>query len=196
MSLFSRFAVPATCLIAWPVIAQAPTRMGIQASLLKPQSDIFRSAVDDKMGLDVGIHVATELGGGHILRPRFDYLHFPTRTDTYTAGVTSDYKLNGLSLGVDYLYHLQKTPQGFYLLAGLALNRWKIESEDISITIIPPSGPVVARTPMNETSTKLAVSIGAGYQFTSRFGLEGRYQAGRIFNSDANFLQAGLTFSF
>ena len=196
MSTFSRFVLQATCLLALPALAQSSTQMGIQASFLRPQSDILRSAVDDKTGLDVGVHGALDFGGGHLLRPRLDYLHFPTRTDTYSGGITSDYKLNGLSLGVDYLYHLERATRGFYVLAGLAVTRWKIETDDVSIITFPPNPPVVTRTPVNETSTKAGFAFGAGYQFTPRFGIEGRYQVGRIFNSDANLFQAGATFRF
>ena len=196
MPILSRFILRAACILALPVLAQTPTRMGLQVGLLRPQSDVLRSAVDDKTGLDAGIHLALDLGHGHALRPRLDYLHFPTRTDTYTGGVKSDYKLSGLSLGMDYLYHLEQAPQGFYVLAGLAMNRWKIASEDISIITIYPNPPVVTRTPVSETSTKVALAVGAGYQFTPQFGLEGRYQVGRIFNADANLFQAGITFRF
>lgn len=192
----SRFVVKASCLLALPILAQTPTGMGVQVGLLRPQSDILRSAVDDKTGLEAGIHLALDLGHGHALRPRLDYLHFPTRTNTYSGGITSDYKLSGLSLGMDYLYHLQRSPQGFYVLAGLAMNRWKIATEDISILTVYPNPPIVTRTPVSETSTKAALAVGVGYQFTPQFGFEGRYQVGRIFDSDANLLQAGITFRF
>lgn len=196
MTTYFRSMFLAAGLVALPALAQPATRLGFQANLLSPQSKILRSAVDDQSGLGAGLHLALDFKGGHALRPRLDYLYFPTRTDTFSGGVTSDYRLRGLSAGADYLYHLDRGTQGFYVLAGLAITRWKIETDEVSIVTVYPNPPVVTRTPVNETSTKTGFSFGVGHQFTPRVGVEARYQIGRIFNSDANFLQAGATFRF
>lgn len=182
-------------LISLPAQSQS-LQIGLQAGFIQPQSDVLRSAVNDKSGFNAGLHLAIHLGNGKLLRPRLDYLHFPTRTDQFSGGITSDYKLSGLSLGVDYLHHFRGTNQGFYLLGGVSMNQWKVKAEDISVTIIPPNPPVVTRSPSNATSNKAALTAGLGYQFTPSFGFEARYQMGRIFESDANFIQAGFTCRF
>ena len=162
------------CAAALPALAEAP-RFGLHAGLAAPQSDL-KDMVDSRVGLFLGGHVLFDLGQGLQLRPRVEYLAFPEAYDRQTV--------TGWSVGADALYYLKgHTRQGVYLAAGLGLMAWKAEVD----------------TPLgtgSETTHKLAVNAGAGYQFNNLFGLEGRYVVSKIWDDDAGMFQAVATFRF
>ncbi len=170
------FAV--TALAATSLAAQEGPRFGLQATLNQPQSDL-KDAVDSKLGFGVGAHLFVDLGKGHALRPRLDYIWFPEYS-AYGASL----KVNNLSVGADYLYFVEGKAEGIYFTAGLSANRWKAELSD----------PLFGNT--SESTTKLGLAAGLGYQFNKTVGAELRYQKGKAWEGDFDFIQAGVTFRF
>ena len=165
--------------------AQEGPRFGLQATLSLPQGDL-KDAVDSKMGYGVGAHVTFDLQGGHMIRPRLDATWYPKYTVSDAFGSAS-VTYSNLSLGADYLYFVEGKPQGLYFTGGLSAVQWKGEA---SVNVLGISGSD------SETTTKLGLAAGLGYQFNKTVGAELRYQTSKVWDGNANSLQAGVTFRF
>ncbi len=153
-------------------------RFGVQASLNQPQSDL-KEAVDSKLGFGIGAHALVDFGSGHALRPRLDYLWYPEYKPA--PGVSN--KVSNLSVGADYLYFVEGKAEGVYFTGGLALNRWKAETSLLGFT-------------GSETTTKLGLAAGVGYQFNKAVGAEVRYLKGKAGEADFDSIQVGASFRF
>lgn len=175
-----RLAVLALALSAGLARAEDP-RFGVQVHGNIPTGDL-KDAVDSKLGVGGGAHVTFDLGNGHVVRPRLDYVFFPEATVSAIKN-----KVNCLSAGADYLYFLAEKPEGLYLTAGLALHHWKVDATAAGISA-------------SDTSNKPGFSAGLGYNFNSSFGAEVRYLASKYGAGSrditANALQVGVTLRF
>jgi len=179
------FALVAAALVAPTLVAQEGPRFGLQAGVNLPQSDL-KDAVDSKMGFNVGAHMALDFKGGHMLRPRLDYTWFPEYSAS-AGGASASAKLSNISLGADYLYFVDGKPEGFYFTGGLALVQWKMEA-----SISYPGFSASA----SETTTKVGLAAGVGYQFNKTVGGEVRYMKSSAWEGDLDMLQVGVTFKF
>ncbi|MBP1773700.1 MAG: outer membrane protein beta-barrel domain [Holophagaceae bacterium] len=166
--------------------AQEGPRFGLQAGINLPQSDL-KDAVDSKVGFNLGAQVTFDLRGGHMLRPRLDYTWFPEYTETF-AGDSIGTTFTRTSLGVDYLYFVEGKPQGFYLTGGIAAVQWKV---DVNVTL----GGFGSGSD-SETTNKLALAAGAGYQFNKTVGADLRYIKGKAWEGDLDLIQAGVNVRF
>ena len=88
-------------------------------------------------------------------------------------------------LSFDRLYHFSGETKGCYVLAGLGAVRW---FQDRTVGLNPT---------LSSHTTKLAVTAGAGYRFTTCFSAEARYLLSSVDKSlDGNMLQLGLNLRF
>ena len=161
--------------------AEAP-RYGVQGSANIPLGEL-KTYVDNKPGPGFGVHGTFDLGDGHMLRPRFDYIVFP-EASLSTASSTVTQNASNLSLGGDYLYFIAGKPEGLYLTVGLSAVRWSFEQKD-------------AATKVTSDTTKLGGAAGVGYQWNATVGTELRWLHSRVapeFKADS--LQAGVTVRF
>jgi len=163
--------------------AEAP-RFGLQVHGSLPLGDL-KEAVDSKPGVGAGAHLTFDLGGGHMLRPRFDAVFFPEGTRDAVKTKARD-----LSLGADYLYFPGGRPEGFYLTAGLGLHRWTVDT----------AAPVLGIS-ASQSSSRFGYAAGLGFVFNPTVGAELRYVHSQYANQTAwdptaPLLQAGLTFRF
>lgn len=163
--------------------AEAP-RFGVQVHGSLPLGDL-KEAVDSKPGVGAGAHMTFDLGGGHMLRPRFDAVFFPEGTRDAVKTKARD-----LSLGADYLYFPGGKPEGLYLTAGLGLHRWTVD------TNAPAFG-----FSTSQSSSRFGVAAGLGFAFNPAVGAELRYVHTKFANQTAwdptaPSLQAGVTFRF
>lgn len=179
------FALVVAALVAPALVAQEGPRFGLQAGVNLPQSDL-KDAVDSKAGINIGAHMTLDFRGGHMLRPRVDYTWFPEYSVS-SGGASASVKFSNLSLGADYLYFVDGKPQGLYFTGGLALVQWKGES---SVSV--PGYGVSA----SETTTKLGLAAGVGYQFNKTVGGEIRYMKSSAWEADLDMIQVGVTFRF
>lgn len=175
----------AAALVAPALCAQEGPRFGLQAGLNIPQSDL-KDAVDSKLGFNIGAHGTFDLRGGHMIRPRLDYIWFPEYSAN-AGGASANAKFSSLSLGADYLYFVEGKPQGFYVTAGAAAMQWKME---VSASFLGYSASA------SETTTKLGLAAGVGYQFNKTVGAEVRYLKSKAWEGDLDMIQAGATFRF
>jgi opacity protein-like surface antigen len=179
-------AMLAAVLAAPALSAQEGPRFGLQAGLNIPQSDL-KDAVDSKLGFNIGAHGTFDLRGGHMLRPRLDYTWFPEYS-VGGGGASASFKFSNISLGADYLYFVEGKPQGFYFTGGLALMHWK---EEVSASI-----PGYLSYSASETTNKLGLAAGVGYQFNPTVGAEVRYLKSSAWEGDLDMIQVGATFRF
>lgn len=166
--------------------AQEAVRYGLLASLNLPQSDL-KDAVDSKVGFSIGVQATFDLRGGHMLRPRYDYTWFPEYKETF-AGDSFSTKFTRTSLGVDYLYFVDGKPQGFYVTAGIAAVQWAVE---VNFSL---SG--LGSGSNSQTTNKLALAAGVGYQFNRTVGADLRYIKGKAWEGDVDMIQAGVNVRF
>ena len=156
--------------------AEAP-RFGVQGAFNIPLGEL-KDYVDSKPAAGVGVHGTFDLGDGHMVRPRLDYSIYPE-----AALLATKQKASNFGLGGDYLYFIAEKPEGLYFTGGLAVMRWVFEQTE----------PVAT----SSNTTKLALTLGLGYQWNATVGLEARYLRSRVssvFSSDV--LQTGVTIRF
>lgn len=160
-----------------PLAAQQ-TEAGVQASLLFPQSDL-RSAVNGRVGFDIGVHGAIDFGGGSEVRPRIDY----TR---YDGGSFSGSSLSGstlveaISVGADYLRYMEGRNRGLYAVGGVALNWWNAHYRHAS----------------NERDTSPSVMVGVGHRFNSAVAMEFNIDFGHSAVGTATAIKGGVFYRF
>lgn len=183
---FRALVLAAATLAAPALSAQEAVRFGVQVGLNLPQTDL-KDAVDSKLGYTIGAQMTFDLRGGHMLRPRLDYTWFPDYTESF-AGDSISTKFTRTSLGVDYLYFVDGKPQGFYVTAGIAAVQWKVEV-DLSIYGYGSRSD-------SETTNKLALTAGIGYQFNKTVGADLRLIKGKAWEGDVDMVQAGVNFRF
>jgi opacity protein-like surface antigen len=183
---FRALALTVAALAAPALSAQEAVRFGLQAGLNLPQSDL-REAVDSKVGFSIGAQVTFDLRDCHMLRPRLDYAWFPEYMESSAGGSVST-KFTRTSLGVDYIYFMDGKPQGFYVTAGIAAVQWKAEA-NFSISGFGSGSD-------SETTNKLGLAAGLGYQFNKTVGADLRYLKGRAWERDVDMIQAAVNVRF
>ncbi len=183
---FRALALAAAALAAPALTAQEAVRFGVQVGLNQPQTDL-KNAVDSKVGYNLGAQVTFDLRGGHMLRPRLDYTWFPEYTESF-AGDSISTKFTRTSLGVDYLYFVDGKPQGFYVTAGIAAVQWKV---DVNYSLFGFGGGSDS-----ETTNKLGLAAGIGYQFNKNVGADLRIVKGKAWEGDVDMVQLGVNFRF
>lgn len=176
--------LPILALVAAPAFAQ-DTHFGLQGGIILPQGD-FKDVVDSKIGFGIGVHVAIDFKGGHVLRPRLDYT--TTQGTLSELGLSIDNKVTVTTLGADYNYFVSgKATEGFYLIAGLGYANTKLASSFQGLSA-------------SKTEGAFAMAFGAGYQFTPNLGSALRYTTtrpdfgGNKFKNDAINLELTYTF--
>jgi hypothetical protein len=139
----------------------------------------LKTYVDSKPGPGIGVHVAFDLGDGHMWRPRLDYVAFPEASFASLHQTAKSF-----SAGADYLYFLSGKPEGFYLTVGASGTHWSF-------------GTKVGSAESTSSTTKPGVAAGAGYQWSALVGTEARVVHSRIASGfQATMLQLGVTVHF
>jgi hypothetical protein len=135
---------------------------GFQAFAVMPESDLH-SAVGGRTGYEVGIHTTVGIDTASELRPRFDYTRLDGGSFSST-NATSTTTINGLSLGVDYLYYFQGTRTGMYGMAGANIAWWECQNRFVA----------------NTRQTSPTFLIGPGFRFSKGFAAELEFEFGQF----------------
>jgi hypothetical protein len=153
---------------------------GVQAGFNLPMGDLG-TAVDHRVGLQVGGHVGLYYGNGHELRPRIDYCNYQGGW-TPAGGTFSRNTVSSWQIGCDYLYYTETRPIGVYLTGGLGYQWWNVAPDN---------------APSHNTSG-LSMAFGAGYRFNRSFSGEARFTTGQFqsTNGQASALQLMATMRF
>jgi hypothetical protein len=174
ITLFTSLCLAAAAL---PVAAQQ-TEAGIQGSLVFPQSDL-RSATNGRVGFDIGVHGAIDLGGGSELRPRIDY----TRIDggSFSGSSFSGSTLvESLGIGADYLRYLEGRRRGLYAVGGVALVWWNAEYRHAG----------------SERDTSPSLMVGVGHRFNANVAMEFNVDYGHSAVGTASSIKGGVFYRF
>ncbi len=125
-------------------------------------------------GYGAALTVDIPLSGGHVLRPRFDYIYYREKNtdDAYSFGsiayhYTDKYSVNSAGLGLDYAYYTAGKPEGFYFLVGIHQSRYEIkDTYSESIT----GEPTFTDQHRAKSKNKLGYAVGFGYDFNRHWG--------------------------
>ena len=194
---FNLLALPAAALIllagASPSLQAQDVKFGMELGLAAPRSDL-KTFVDSNTGFGLGFHMLLDLGGGHTLRPRLEgwaYKSDKASMDLSSGGtiatLSGSLKVSQGSLALDYLYFTEGSPKrGPYVLAGLGVASNKFEL-NLTASAVGPYTYTSATGTGSDSYTNATFSVGGGYQFNARWGLEARYDLTRTtdpFNTD------------
>jgi opacity protein-like surface antigen len=196
-----RLALSLTLLAAGAAHGQSP-RFGLQGTLSIPSADL--KSVTSSGGYGAALTLDLLLSGGHVLRPRFDYIYYreKTTTDSFSLGsityrYTDKYSINSAGLGLDYAYYVAGRPEGFYLVAGVHQSRYEIkDTYSASVT----GQPTITDENRDKSKSKLGYALGAGYDFNRNWGAQLRLTSVDLADasekSSFNAYNFGVTYRF
>jgi len=162
-----------------PLTAQQ-TEAGIQGSLLFPQSDLH-SAVNGRVGFQVGVHGAIDLQGGSELRPRIDFTRLDGGSFSLSSG-SSTTTIEAVGVGVDYLRYMEERRRGLYACAGIELDWWNVQY----------------RFRNSDRETTPMLMVGVGHRFNSSTSMEFNLDYGQFRPSvgTASSIKGGVFYRF
>lgn len=178
---FQRIAGAAALLIAASgnLTQAVDLEWGLQGTYSLPQSDLS-TLVDSGKGLGLGFFCDFPVQGPHAIRLRADYIQYPaTHFADPFGGPTDDRTWSTRSLGGEYLFHTSGGQEGLYLSAGLGLAQFR---QDIKFGGVSDS---------SQTS-KLAWSLGLGYQVGRHWEANARYTYSSIGLSQGSITMAAM----
>jgi hypothetical protein len=136
--------------------ACAELKFGLQGTLSLPLDDL-KTLTDSGQGLGAGAFMDIRFVEGQALRPRVDFIQYPSR-----SGGGESRQWSCQTIGVDYLYFTQGRFQGPYLAAGLGSRNYEVK---LDFNGRSSTG----------SNRKLGLTLGGGYVFTSHFEGNARY---------------------
>ncbi len=117
--------------------------IGLQMAVVFPTSPDLRLTAGSP-GLLLGVHGTWIFADQHLLRPRLDYTHFLSQSQTSSLPAltqTIDTRVSSLAFGFDYLYRLSGKRSDWALGLGVVEIRWAVASTN---RINPARGGSVA----------------------------------------------------
>jgi hypothetical protein len=169
---------------------------GAQGALVFPNGEDLRITTGSGLSLDLGIHATWTLDTSSELRPRLDLLTFAQgRQDVTTPLVQHlETKVQGLSLGCEYLYRFQGSAGRWGAGAGLYLIRWSVDSTN-RVTV---AGAGVAQNTGTSHWTREGLGLVGTYRITPHLEGEARWISSHYAyeNLPARFGTLGLLWRF
>ncbi len=158
--------------LASPLGAAEKAKFGGALSVDLPLDDL-KTDTNNRLGLGLAFQIGIDLGGGSLIRPEVGFNAYSAKHEKRPgSSYREDITLGNVEAGADYLYFPGATTRtGFYLLAGLRIERWATAfstRDEIGSTTITTSE-------VTHQKTALGGKAGLGYQFTNAFGVEARY---------------------
>ncbi len=142
-------------LAALPLCAQGAA-LGARVQAVIPMGDL-RDLTNGQTGVGAGVFVEIPIGDAFRLRPTVGGQFYPKKTSASVSG--AEVTVSSVDFMLDALWFPgESTDQGPYLVGGVGGQMWRVS----------PSGGTAT------SHTRLGVSGGIGYQFTSHLGLEAR----------------------
>ena len=149
-----------------PLCAHEGIRFGAQVTTSSPMAT-FHSK-EAKQGYGLGAFATYDLGSGQAVVAKLGADRFSKLKtgDDVVGGIETT--ASSISVGADYIMHLNKSKTGFYGLAGLDVQRKHVKKYE---------QPVVgeqAKTKANKT--ELGFNVGAGYDLNKNLGVQACYK--------------------
>lgn len=185
-------ALGLAAMVASPTLHAADFNFGAQAGMVSAQGDL-KARLNAKNGFTLGGHALIAFEHGHAIRPRIDFTQLKgtkqvsaslnvNASTPMQVGATQRGKATSLTLGTDYLYFVERTPdQGLYLVAGAGLSFNKA-TVDLGLE----AGPVAGGATVSVQSVLPSLNLGVGYQFNKTIGVEAGYRISSIAAQDAD----------
>ncbi len=152
---------------------------GVQGALGLSTGDL-KDTADQGLSLNLGGHMDYAVMPGHTLSTRLDGLFFQAarkRSSGSTGGNpwTHDLqtKVQGWTLGAEYILQLFKADSRVSVGGGVHLVRWTVDSTD-TLDITTPGGGGRVVDSSNPSWTKVGISLVAGYQISPKVRAEVR----------------------
>ncbi len=178
----SRALLAALSLALVPLAAgesEAPV-YGFQVGSVLTNGDL--RSLGAKSGPTAGFQAVVDLGGGHAIRPRADWtqlIHDYFKSGLVFTGVDptqvqtdGNFAIQSLSMGADYLYHLDAERKGLYVFAGAGLSRHRLKgSGDLHL-----NGDRVWTYAFHDAVYRPYAQVGVGYQLREHLSLEVRHR--------------------
>jgi len=150
-----------------------PTRLGfgVQGGLALPSGDDLQ--VTAGTGLDLGLHVSWAINDFNEIRPRLDLMTFAHGHQDMATPLQQhlDTKVQGLSLGCEYLYRFQCSAGRWGAGAGIYFIRWSVDS----INRVTVAGAGVAQVTGTSHWTREGLGLVGTYRITPHLEGEARW---------------------
>lgn len=156
MSISIIKSIGVLAIVAAPFAQGADLKFGLQGTLSVPLEDL-KTATDSGLGLGAGVFMDIRFLSNHVIRPRIDYIQYPSKS----YGDESR-KWSSRNIGFDYLYFTQPQFTGPYLAAGLSSRAYEVKIDSNGRS---DSG----------TNTNIGLNLGAGYVFSRHLEANVRY---------------------
>ena len=180
------------------IYASEPISVRFEYFLAHPVG-VLDSAYTPKASFGLGLYLQRNLDNGHGLR--WDILSatdFPNRFNV-PDGIPVNTKLHSLGTSLSYLYHLNGTHAGPYVMAGLGLRKFNTQTSFPKGRPPQPIGGPGLRAYTQyaaDTGLKPAFQVGAGYDFRNHWGATVRYQAFQSMGHTLATLEGGFNVRF
>lgn len=196
-----RLVLTIALLTAGMVHAQG-ARFGLQGTVSIPSADL--KSITSSGGYGAALTLDIPLSGGHVLRPRFDYINYREKSqgDSFTSGqftysYTNKYSVNSAGLGLDYAYYTAGKPVGFYILVGIQQSRYEIKD---TYTEFITGQPTFTYEHRDKSKSKLGYAVGFGFDFNRQWGSQLRLTNVDLSDgsekSSFNAYNLGITYKF
>jgi hypothetical protein len=149
-------------------LAAAQPQWGVQGALSVPTGDLSDSA---NLGISGGGNAKFDFGRGNGLMARGDLTFY---------GQKDGFSDSSAGVAADYTYHLDHRQRGIYFLGGLSVLDYRWSRSDGS----------------NYDSSALGLDLGVGYDVDRHVGLQARYTAHSVSDSELDALNLGVTYTF
>lgn len=144
------------CLLAALPLCAQDAALGVRVQGLIPMGDL-RDLTNGQTGVGAGVFVEIPIGDAFRLRPTVGGQFYPKKTSASLGG--AEVTVSSVDFMLDALWFPGESPdQGPYLVGAVGGQMWRVS---------PTGGTATSHT-------RLGVSGGIGYQFTSHLGLEAR----------------------
>lgn len=132
--------------------------VGLRAHLIVPMSDL-RDLTDGQIGIGAAGFITIPVMPGIVFRPLVGFQYIPKGDTLGLAGTKT--QVSSADLMLDALWFPgEDTERGTYLVGSVGGQMWRISSSGTSSSDL--------------TATRLGLSGGIGYQYTTRLGFEAR----------------------
>lgn len=180
-----------------PAQERSGTRsFGLQAALVIPVGDDLRITTGSGPGFALGVHARWDFNEFHGLRPRLDLYTFSRGQQEVVVPQVQriETKVQGIALGVEYLYRPKGNQGSWAVGGGLYAIRWSVESSNR--LDVPVGGTAGAAG--TSRWTRAGLGLVSAYRFTPRLEAEVRWISSRYGyeNLPANMATAGLLWRF
>ncbi|WP_257304724.1 porin family protein [Geothrix campi] len=173
---------------------------GVQAALSSPTGDLKDMAGSGAIG--GSLLLDWSLAGGHILRPRLDYTHYPDKSLTTTSLTSSTsttihatYSITSSGFGLDYLFYPSGKQEGWHLDLGIEEMRYSIKVRGTS-TLSSITSSTTDFSGPDTTKSQLGYGLGIGYDFNQHWSMGMRFNSAKVESMKLDSFNTSIGYRF